>query len=151
MGGWASLLAALGRKDKVQAIMLINPAPDFTQKLTYLKWTDAQKLELEANGIVYEPSDYEEPYAYSKVLMDDGKANQILDSPIQLNCRIRILQGAEDGVVPPAHSRLIVEAVTSEDVTYTLVKGGDHSLSRDSDLTLLSSTLNALVSETWQG
>ncbi len=144
MGGWASLLAAMERKDKVEALVLINPAPDFTQKLTYAKWTEAQKLILETEGIVYEPSGYDEPYAYSKVLMEDGKARQILDDTIPLTCPIRILQGADDSVVPPAHSRLIVEVVESEDVTYTVVKGGDHSLSRESDLKLLSDVLSAL-------
>lgn len=144
MGGWASLLAAMERKEKVEAMVLINPAPDFTQKLTYAKWTEAQKLTLETEGIVYEPSGYDEPYAYSKVLMEDGKARQILDDTIPLTCPIRILQGAEDNVVPPAHSRLIVEAIESEDVTYTLVKGGDHSLSREADLKLLSNALSAL-------
>ena len=144
MGGWASLLAATERKDKVKAMLLINPAPDFTEKLTYAKWTEEQKHTLETDGVVYEPSGYDEPYAYSKVLMDDGKACQILDEPISLVCPIRILQGAEDSVVPPAHSQLIIEAVESTDVTYTLVKGGDHSLSRETDLKLLSDVLSAL-------
>ena len=88
---------------------------------------------------------YEEPYAYSKALIDDGKARQILDAPISLNCPIRILQGAEDSVVPPEYSRKIVDAVESQDVTYTLVKGGDHSLSREEDLKLLARTLSGLL------
>ncbi len=145
MGGWAAFLAALERSDRVEGIILINPAPDFTEKLTYAAWTEAQKKNLEKNGIVYEPSGYEEPYAYSKKLMDDGRARQILDAPILLNCPIRILQGAEDSVVPPDHSRKIVKAVESEDVTYTLVKGGDHSLSREQDLMLLAQILSGLL------
>jgi pimeloyl-ACP methyl ester carboxylesterase len=145
MGGWASLLAAMERADRVKGLVLINPAPDFTEKLTLPKWTAVQKEELEENGVVYEPSDYDEPYAYSKVLMDDGRARQILDDPIPLSCPIRILQGAEDSVVPPSHSQLIVKAVDSQDVTYTLVKGGDHSLSREQDLALLTQMLEPLT------
>jgi pimeloyl-ACP methyl ester carboxylesterase len=145
MGGWASLLAALERKEKIKAMVLINPAPDFTEKLTRAKWSNEQEIELETNGVVYEPSGYEEPYAYSKVLMDDGRARKILDDPIALTCPIRILQGANDDVVPPAHSRLIVEAVESDNVVYSLVKGGDHSLSREQDLRLLSNTLESLI------
>lgn len=145
MGGWAGLLAALERKDQIKGMLLINPAPDFTEKLTYANWTDVQKKELEENGVVYEPSGYEDPYAYSKALMEDGKARQILDAPIALNCPIRILQGAGDPVVPPEHSRRLVEAIESTDVTYTLVKGGDHSLSREQDLKLLSENLNSLL------
>lgn len=145
MGGWASLLAAMERSDLVKGMVLINPAPDFTEKLTLPKWTEAQKKALHDNGVVYEPSDYDEPYAYSKVLMDDGRARQILDALIPLTCPIRILQGAEDSVVPPRHSQLIVGAVESSDVTYTLVKGGDHSLSRDQDLALLTHMLELLT------
>jgi len=129
----------------VKGMVLINPAPDFTEKLTRQKWTAAQEQELIDNGVVYEPSDYDEPYAYSKILMDDGKARQILNNPIPLTCPIRILQGANDDVVPSAHSQLIVEAVESGDVTYTLVKGGDHSLSRQQDLMLLSNSLETLL------
>jgi pimeloyl-ACP methyl ester carboxylesterase len=135
----------LERKEKIKAMVLINPAPDFTEKLTRAKWSNEQEIELETNGVVYEPSGYEEPYAYSKVLMDDGRARQILDDPIALTCPIRILQGANDDVVPPAHSRLIVEAVESDNVVYSLVKGGDHSLSREQDLRLLSNTLESLI------
>lgn len=145
MGGWASLLAAMERKENVKAMVLINPAPDFTEKLTRSKWSEAQEAELKANGVVYEPSGYDEPYAYSKTLMDDGKRNQILDSLIPVNCPVRILQGAKDDVVPPSHSQLIVNALESEDVVYSLVKGGDHSLSREQDLKLLSDTLETLI------
>jgi pimeloyl-ACP methyl ester carboxylesterase len=145
MGGWAGLLAALDRKDRVAAMVFVNPAPDFTEKLTYANWTDSQKADLLEKGVVYEPSGYEEPYAYSKELIEDGRARQILDGPIALKCPIRILQGAEDTVVPPKHSQRIVNAIESEDVTYTLVKGGDHSLSREQDLKLLSVTLSGLL------
>ncbi|CAM3640402.1 alpha/beta hydrolase [Litorimonas haliclonae] len=145
MGGWAALLAGLERVDCVEGMVLINPAPDFTEKLTYAAWTEAQKTELEEQGVVYEPSGYEEPYAYSKAFIDDGRARQILDASIALKCPIRILQGAEDSVVPPKHSQKIVEAVESQDVTYTLVKGADHSLSREQDLKLLAHTLNELL------
>lgn len=145
MGGWAGLLAALDRKDRVAAMVFVNPAPDFTEKLAYASWTDGQKADLVEKGVVYEPSGYEEPYAYSKELIEDGRARQILDAPIALKCPIRILQGAEDTVVPPKHSQRIVNAIESEDVTYTLVKGGDHSLSREQDLKLLSVTLSGLL------
>lgn len=142
MGGWASLLAAINLPKRVKAMALINPAPDFTEKLTRTKWTAEQETELLENGVVYEPSGYDEPYAYSKKLMDDGKAQQILDRPIPLTCPIRILQGANDDVVPPRHSQLIVEAVASQDVIYSLIKGGDHSLSREEDLKTLSRCLD---------
>ena len=145
MGGWASLLAAIERPDAVKALVLINPAPDFTEKMVWAGWDEHKRSMLEEDGIVYEPSDYEEPYAYSRVLIEDGRKRQILDNPIPFSGPVEILQGLEDAVVPPAHSRLIVDVIESEHVGYTLVKGGDHSLSRDQDLQRLWDTLQSVI------
>ena len=134
MGGWASLLAALKRLDRVKGLLLIAPAPDFTEKLTWAEWSEEQRETLKRDGIVYVPSDYDEPYEYSRVLIEDGRANQILDAPIKFDGPVRILQGAMDPVVPWEYSRQIVDVITSEDVDYTLVKNGDHSLSTSNDL-----------------
>ena len=140
MGGWASLLAALQRPDRVKGLLLIAPAPDFTHKLTWAEWSEEQKAALEKDGIVYVPSDYDEPYEYSRALMEDGKQNQILDAPIKFEGPVRILQGAADPVVPWDYSRQILDVITSADVDYTLVKNGDHSLSTPHDLDRLVQT-----------
>ena len=144
MGGWASLLAALERPSQVKGLLLIAPAPDFTQKLTWAEWSEEQRETLARDGIVYVPSDYDEPYEYSRALMEDGKARQILDAPINFNGPVRILQGAADPVVPWQYSMQIVDVITSDDVDYTLVKDGDHSLSSPNDLIRLVETANAL-------
>jgi pimeloyl-ACP methyl ester carboxylesterase len=147
MGGWASLLAALDRPDAVKGLVLINPAPDFTEKMVWAGWDDHKRQMLIEDGIVYEPSDYDEPYAYSRALIEDGRERQILDAPIHFNGPVEILQGADDSVVPPAHSQLIINALTSEQVGYTLVKGGDHSLSRPQDLSRLWTTLKSVLTQ----
>jgi len=144
MGGWASLLAAIQRPDRVKALLLIAPAPDFTQKLTWAEWSEEQHQTLERDGIVYVPSDYDEPYEYSAALMEDGKNNQILDAPIKFDGPVRILQGAKDPVVPWDYSRQIVDVITSDDVDYMLVKNGDHSLSAPNDLDRLVRTAKEL-------
>jgi len=130
MGGWASLLAAINRPERVKGLLLIAPAPDFTQKLTWADWSEEQREALARDDIVYVPSDYDEPYEYSRALMEDGKARQI--------------QGAKDPVVPWEYSRQILDVITSDDVDYTLVKDGDHSLSAPRDLRRLVDTANAL-------
>lgn len=147
MGGWASLLAAQARPDAVKGLVLINPAPDFTEKMVWAGWDDHKRQMLVEDGIVYEPSDYDEPYAYSRALIEDGRAQQILDGPIAFDGPVEILQGADDPVVPLDHSRLIIDAVTSDRVGYTLVKGGDHSLSRPQDLSRLWTTLGTVVTQ----
>ena len=144
MGGWASLLAAIKRPERVKALLLIAPAPDFTQKLTWAEWSEEQRETLERDGILYVPSDYDEPYEYSRALMEDGKANQILDVPIKFDGPVRILQGAADPVVPWEYSRQILDVITSKDVDYTLVKNGDHSLSSPHDLDRLLRTAKEL-------
>ena len=147
MGGWASLLAALERPDRVKGLLLIAPAPDFTQKLTWAEWSAEQRETLTRDGIVYVPSDYDEPYEYSRALMEDGKSRQILDAPIKFDGPVHILQGAADPVVPWAYSRQILDVITSDDVDYTLVKNGDHSLSSPNDLNRLVKTAKSLCAK----
>jgi pimeloyl-ACP methyl ester carboxylesterase len=144
MGGWASLLAAMARPERVKALLLIAPAPDFTEKLMWANWSAEQRETLERDGILYEPSDYDEPYEYSRELMEDGRNNQILDAPINFPGPVRILQGAKDDVVPWQYSQQIMDVITSQDINYTLVKNGDHSLSAPADLDRLIRTAKEL-------
>ena len=146
MGGWASLLTAVSHS-RVKALILINPAPDFTEKMVWAGWDKARREMLVTDGVVYEPSDYGEPYAYSKALIEDGRTRQLLDAPINFDGPVRILQGEQDSVVAWEYSQKIISAVTSEDVRYTLVKGGDHSLSRPQDLALLTQTADEFITK----
>jgi len=147
MGGWASLLAAIDNPARVAGMALINPAPDFTEKLTVANWTETQIKALEDDGIVYEPSGYDEPYAYSKALIEDGRARQILDAPIQLSCPVHILSGSADLVVPTTYAAKLLEVleVKNGHVHFTKVTGGDHSLSRPEDLKLIESALTNIL------
>lgn len=144
MGGWASLLAALKKPERVNALLLIAPTPDFTEKLMWANWTDEERAAIENDGILYVPSDYDEPYEYSRALIEDGRKNQILDAPINFKGPVRIIQGAKDDVVPWTYSKQIMEVITSPDVDYTLVKNGDHSLSSPLDLKRLVRTVQDL-------
>jgi len=149
MGGWASLLSAIHRPDSIKGMVLINPAPDFTEKLTVANWTEAQIKALEDNGIVYEPSGYDEPYAYSKALIDDGQQRQILDTPIALSCPVHIFSGSDDPVVPTTYAAKLLDVlhVKNGHVSFVKVTGGDHSLSRPEDLILLETALTQLLDE----
>ena len=144
MGGWAALLAAMARPNRVKALLLIAPAPDFTEKLMWANWSPAQRETLTRDGILYEPSDYDQPYEYSRELIEDGRKNQILDAPINFTGPVRILQGARDDVVPWQYSQQIMDVITSQDIDYTLVKDGDHSLSTSADLARLIRTAKEL-------
>ena len=144
MGGWTGLLAAMARPQRVKALLLIAPAPDFTEKLMWAGFDATIRKTIMEEGIYYEPSDYDEPYEISKELILDGRENQILDAPINFDGPVRILQGMKDKSVPPTHAHKVAEAITSENVELTLVKNGDHSLSEPNDLDRLIRTTKEL-------
>ncbi len=144
MGGWSAMLAARARPARVKALLLINPAPDFTEKLMWANWSDEIKTRIINDGVYYEPSGYDEPYEYTKELIEDGRAHQLLDEPFVFDGPVRVFQGGADEVVPPDYSKKIVDVITGDNITYTLIKTGDHSLSRPQDLEMLQNALRAL-------
>ncbi len=140
MGGWMALLSALALKARVAAMVLIAPAPDFTQKLMWPEFTPDQQAEIMETGRTLRPSDYGDPYPITRDLIEDGKQWALLDDPIALNMPVRILQGMQDPDVPWQHAFKLVEALTSEDVVFSLIKDGDHRLSREQDIERLVAT-----------
>ena len=145
MGGWMALLTALARSDRVKGMVLIAPAPDFTQKLMWPEFSeDAQRAILQ-DGLWMRPSEYGDPYPITRALIEDGRRWQILDDDIPINVPIRILQGKEDPDVPWTHALELVSKLEAQDVLFTLVKDGDHRLSREQDISRLLSTLDELT------
>jgi pimeloyl-ACP methyl ester carboxylesterase len=140
MGGWMALLAAMARPERVAGLVLIAPAPDFTEKLMWPDLLPEEKKEILENGIYYQPSDYDEPLPLTKALFEDGKQWQIMDAPIAFSGPVRILQGMRDEPVPWQHAQRLVDVLTAEDLVFTLVKDGDHRLSRDEDIARLIAT-----------
>ncbi len=55
-----------------------------------------------------------------------------------------ILQGMADTSVPHTHARRIVDRLVDDDVVLTLVKDGDHRLSRPADIDLLLDAIGRL-------
>ena len=147
MGGWMALLSALALKDRVAGMVLIAPAPDFTQKLMWPEFTAEQQTEIMDTGQTLRPSDYGDPYPITRALIEDGAQWSLLDAPIALDMPIRILQGQQDPDVPWQHAFELVEAMASEDLVFTLIKDGDHRLSRDQDIARLVATCDALAEE----
>ncbi|MEQ8500576.1 MAG: alpha/beta hydrolase, partial [Sneathiellaceae bacterium] len=117
MGGWIMLLAALARPDRVAGLVGIAPAPDFTQRLMWERFTDAQRAVLQRDGVLREPSDYDpEPYAITAALIEEGRQHLLLDDGIELHCPVRILQGMQDPDVPWRHALHLVAALAAQDV-----------------------------------
>ena len=145
MGGWMALLSALALKDRVAAMVLIAPAPDFTQKLMWPEFSAEQQAEIMEQGRTLRPSDYGDPYPITRALIEDGKQWVLLDAPIALSIPIRILQGLQDPDVPWQHAFRLGEALESEDLVFSLIKDGDHRLSRDQDIERLVRTCGELA------
>ncbi len=146
MGGWIMVLAALARPQRIHALIGIAAAPDFTSDLLPRRLNEAQLREIEDKGRVVLPSDYDPAgYLYTKALIDDGNRNLVLRADIPLECPVRLLHGMADASVPWQQSVRLAERLTSADVAVTLVKDGDHRLSRDSDLARLARAIDSLV------
>ena len=145
MGGWLALLMvrALRRRSPpkegtsamVAGMVLIAPAIDFTEELMWKRFTPEIKRELEESGVWERPSQYSAaPYLVTKRLIEEGRGHLLLGGMIETGCPVRILQGVEDPDVPWRHAVELTSRLASDDVVLTLVKDGDHRLSRPEDI-----------------
>jgi pimeloyl-ACP methyl ester carboxylesterase len=147
MGGWVSLLLARARPERIAGMLLLAPAPDFTETLMWPSLPDDAKKQIMEQGEWSWPSEYdEEPYPITRILIEDGRKNLILHERIALPFPVRILQGMKDPDVPWQHAVKLVEAIDG-DVRLTLIKNGDHRLSTPRDLNLIEETLKSLIVE----
>ena len=141
MGGWLMLLVALAIPDRVAALVGIAAAPDFTD----WGFTADQKVQLAAGETVVERNPYgPEPTPTFPAFWRDGQAQRLLDSPIALTCPVRLLHGQADADVPWQTALRLAQTLCSADVQVTLVKDGNHRLSREVDIALLLRTVAAL-------
>lgn len=141
MGGWLMLLCALELGERLAALVGIAAAPDFTD----WGYTDEQKTRLAAGESVFERNPYSaEPLPTHARFWQDGEARRLLGGEIALTCPVRLLHGQRDADVPHEISLRIAAALRSDDVQVTLIKDGDHRLSRDPDLALMLRTIAEL-------
>lgn len=150
MGGWIALLLARklaqeGALRRLAGLVLIAPAWDMTEQLIWGQMTEDAKATLARDGVFYEPSLYGDPYPITKRLIEEGREHLIGAGPLALDLPVRILQGMRDPDVPWRHALGLVERLSSDDVELTLIKDGDHRLSREQDLRRLEQTVAALV------
>jgi pimeloyl-ACP methyl ester carboxylesterase len=146
MGGWIMLLAALARPARIDALVGVAAAPDFTEDLLGPRLDPAQRQQLLETGAVTLPSEYDPAgYTYRLSLFEDGRRHLVMRAAIALDCPVRLLHGMADKSVPWQTSLSLAERLISSDVVVTLVKDGDHRLSRESDLARLGRTLDELL------
>jgi pimeloyl-ACP methyl ester carboxylesterase len=142
MGGWIALLLVRALQQRRQAgaasvagLVLIAPAVDFTEELMWKRFTPQIKRELAETGVWARPSQYSpEPYLVTRQLIEEGRSHLMLGGMIECGCPVRILQGVADPDVPWQHAKALVARLACDDVVLTLVKDGDHRLSRPEDI-----------------
>jgi pimeloyl-ACP methyl ester carboxylesterase len=141
MGGWMALLLAreIARRRGtsragLKGLVLIAPAPDFTEELMWKGFSAEVRKEIEANGVWLRPSQYGEPYPITRALIEEGRNHLLLGATIKVGCPVRILQGAQDPDVPWQHAFALAHRLPSDDVVLTMIQDGDHRLSRPQDI-----------------
>ena len=143
MGAWLALLLTreLRRRESPHgplspaALVLIAPAVDFTEELMWKRFPAPVKRKLESEGVWERPSQYSaEPYPITAALIEDGRRHLLLGGLIETGCPVRILQGVADPDVPWRHAVELVSRLAQDDVVLSLIKDGDHRLSRPEDI-----------------
>lgn len=152
MGGWIALrvieeLRKLEGGPAVAGLVLIAPAPDFTAELIEPSLTDAEKASLIERGYFEEPSEYSpEPNIFTRDLIEDGRQNLVLKGVIETGCPVYILQGMRDEDVPYQHALKLMEHLPADDVVLSLIRDGDHRLSRPQDIERMLNAVKSLIS-----
>ncbi len=146
MGGWIALLLALRFGARVAGMVLIAPAPDFTETIRP-RLTPAQREALDRDGFLLPPSQYGAPVPITRRLLEDGGKHLLLAGAINIHCPVRVLHGMQDPDVPWQNSLKLADCLASDDVRLIFIKDGDHRLSRDADLLLLRQSLSTLLGE----
>jgi pimeloyl-ACP methyl ester carboxylesterase len=142
MGGWMALLLAraIAKREAAEAdlagLVLIAPAPDFTEQLMWNAFSDEVREEIRTKGVWMRPSEYGDgaPYPITRALIEEGRNHLLLGSAIEVGCPVRILQGAQDPDVPWQHAFALAHRLPAEDVVLTMIQDGDHRLSRPQDI-----------------
>lgn len=145
MGGWISMLFAKADPRKLAGLVTIAAAPDFTEDGFFAGFSDAERAQLETEGVVYVPSDYGDPYPITKRMIEDGRNNLVLREPLKFSFPVRMLQGTNDAVVTRATALRLLDHLEVDDMHLSFAKGGDHSLSTPDNLELIRATIEDVL------
>ena len=142
MGGWLALHAALKRPERVKGLVGIAAAPDFTD------WgiSPEERESLVATARFERPNrDGGPPQVTHARLVASGTELRLLNQPIMIDCPVRLIQGDKDEEVPVGVAFKLLEDVHSGDVQLTVIKWGDHRLSKPHEIETIVRTIAVLA------
>lgn len=129
MGGWLALHIARLRPGRVQAVVGIAAAPDFTQ----WGFTPAQAAQLNDGGRL------------TRAFWESGQRMLLLDGQIAIDCPVRLLHGEKDEEVPLEVAFRTLRALRSADVQLNVIKAGGHRLSQSHEIDAILTTVTNLL------
>ena len=146
MGGWIALLLAGRVPGRVAGLVGVAAAPDFTEDAMWSGMDAATRARLDAEGRIEVPSDYDDaPYPVTRRLIEDGRRNLLLRTPLALPFPVRLLHGSADRDVDLTVALRLLAHAEAADMRLTIVKGADHRFSAPENLALLAETVEDLL------
>ncbi|MBW7922697.1 MAG: alpha/beta hydrolase [Rubellimicrobium sp.] len=142
MGGWIALILARAMPERIAGLVTVAGAPDFTEDLLWAGWSEDQRREVIDNGLLHVPSDYGDPYPYTRRLIEDGRRQLVLRDPLDLPFPVRLLQGMADAEVPVGVALKLLDHAGGGDIRLTLVKHADHRFSTPDCLDLIAQAVD---------
>jgi pimeloyl-ACP methyl ester carboxylesterase len=149
MGGYLALLLARESVASIKGLVLVAPAADMTEALMepQIAFNEEAQAAIAGAGVWLRPSQYGEPYPITRHLLEDGRDHLLLARGVDLDCPVRILHGDKDPDVPWQHGLRTFDCVRSPDAQFSLIKDGDHRLSRDQDILAIERAAESLAAD----
>ena len=141
MGGWQALLLGRQMPDRIKGIVTIAAAPDFTEDSYWASFSDQERRQLDVEGKIEVPSEYEESYVITKRLIEDGRDHLLLRQPLILPLPVRCLQGSADASVKIDVALRLFHHIDCPDLRLILAKDADHRFSDDKCLKLIEDAI----------
>ena len=117
-------------------MVLIAPAVDFTERLMWERFPGgASGRAVEETGVYHRPSAYsDEPYPITRALIEDGRQPPAVRTADPDRLPGPYPAGNAGSRRALEHALQLVEHLPGDSVSLTLIKDGDHRLSRPEDL-----------------
>ena len=144
MGSWIALNLFPDFKKRIFGFIGIASAPEFLENLMWKKFSKKIKKNIIKNKI-YNLEAGDHVYPITKQLIFDGRKNKVLNNRINLKIFITLFHGLKDEIVPISFSKKIFKICKNSKRKLIIVKNGDHSLSKKSDLKKIYNELNHMI------